>query len=151
MLSEITEVEKFIKLCKEKSQSHYINSLRSRKWQNILDFCSNLVVATTSLTMPLLALNGEAAMTVAITGNIFAFAGVIINALKNNYGFNTLVYQHGNLSAEFYDLENEFRNFQRKTYNNDDLEKLILKFQAINGKSNIQGVKECKLCCCMLN
>jgi hypothetical protein len=150
MLNEIEEVNKYIELCHNKSKHHYKNSLNSRKWDNILNFTSVLIVATTSLTMPLLAINGETAINVAISGNTFAFLGVIVNALKTNYGFITLIYQHSHLSSEFNELESDFRNFQRKTYDNDELEKLILKFQAVNSRSNIQNVKDCHFCCCFI-
>lgn len=154
MLSDASEIEKYIGLCKTKGEIHHRHSLNSRKWENILSFSSALVTASTSLTMPLLAINGESAINVAIAGNLFVFVGVIISALKTNYGFITLIYQHGHLSSEFSDLECDFRNFQRRHSveaghgHDDDLEKLILRYQAICSRSNIQGVKDCRWCCC---
>lgn len=153
MINEITEVEKFINMCHNKSKHHYKNSLSSRKWENILNFTNTLVVATGSLVIPLLAVNDISSINVSIASNIFIFLGVIISSLKSNYGFITLTYQHTHLSNEFADLENEFHNFQRRNYDNNELEKLILQFQSINSRSNIQSVKDCSpyICCCYNN
>lgn len=154
MLTE-TDVEKFIDLCNSKSEKHYKNSLNSRKWKNALDFSSSLVAATTSLTMPILAITGSDSITVAVVGNCFVFCNVIISTLKTTYGFVTLEYIHSHLSTEFSDMGNEFRTFQRRSsnvesryHNDNELEKLIIKFQGICSRSNIQTVKDCHICCC---
>ena len=156
MINEQDDIDKFIELCHNKSNKHLKNSLNSRKWKNTLEMVSAFIAATTSLVMPLLAINGSDSITVAITGNCFVFCNVIIGALKQNYGFITLDYMHSHLSSEFADLENEFRNFQRRHSTNyesmepmaNELEKLIIKFQGISSRSNIQNVKDCHLCCC---
>lgn len=146
-----SDLEKFIKLCSTKSKTHLRNSLNSRKWKNAMEICSAFIAATTSLTMPILAITGSDSITVAVVGNVFVFCNVIIGALKQNYGFITLDYQHNHLSSEFGDLKNEFRNFQRRGHSEEELEKLIIKFQGINSRSNIQSVKDCHFYFCCYN
>jgi len=155
MLQETTEVEKFIELANAKSKKHYQNSLNSRKWKNLMDFTSAFLSASASLSLPILAVTGSNPISIAIVGNSFVFFNVIVNTLKNVYGFVTLEFIHGHLSSEFNDIENEFRTFQRRQsniesrhFNDDDLEKLIIKFQGICSRSNVQNIKECKICCC---
>jgi len=156
MLNEYQEVEKYIELSHNKSKKHSQNSHNSRKWNKFLEFTSALIAATGSLTMPLLSINGSDSITIAVVGNIFIFLGVITNTLAKVFGFITLEYIHGNLSNEFSDLETEFRNLQRRStlgqnYSDDDIEKLIIKFQSISARSNVQTVKNCNFCCCYNN
>ena len=154
MIQETDEVGKYIDLCHERALKHFRNSTNARKWHKTLEFTGSFVAAAMSLTLPLMALNNSDAMTVAAVGNSYIFVGVILTALQKTYGFNTLEIIHSHLSSEFSDLESEFRNYRRRNSvehgNNDhDLEKLIVKFQGISSKSNIQNVKDCHLyfCC----
>ena len=87
----------------------------------------------------------------------------INSSFKNIYGFITLEYIHSHLSSEFSGIESEFRLLQRNIShydqannysirtNEDSLEKLIIKFQGINSRSNVQNVKDCAVCCMCFN
>ena len=152
MLNEYQEIEKYIENCNMKSKKHHTNSLNSRKWKNSLEFFGGFIASTASLTMPLLSLSGSDSMTIAIVGNAFIFCGTTLNILSKVFGFAVLEHIHGHLSNEFSDLESEFANAQRRNsvgnYNNDDMEKLIIRYQSICSRANVQGVKECNFCCC---
>ena len=150
MMIENTEIEKYAEMSHNNCKKHFKNSINARRWKNTLDFAASFISATVSLVMPLLALSGSDSMTIAIVGNCFVFSNVIIAALQKTYGFVTLEFIHGHLSTEFSQIESEFRNCQRRnsTGEYNDVEKLIIKFQGICARSNIQGVKDCNLCCC---
>lgn len=150
------EVAKYIEACHSRAEKHFRNSINARKWHRLLEFTGSFVAAAMSLTLPLLAVTNSDAITVAIVGNSYVFAGVVLTALQKTYGFNTLEIIHNHLSSEFSDLESEFRNLQRRHSvtndlehgRDDEIEKLIVKYQGICSKSNIQGIKDCHWCCC---
>lgn len=155
MTSARNEVAELISDCEKRVADHLRFSLNARKWRNVLEFLTIFLASSSTLAMPILAITGSDAITVAVVGNSFVFVSAIVGGLKQVFSFITLDYQHSNMSSEFAALASDLRAFQRRDPEDKhgfemELEKLVAKHNGILARSNLQTVPNCPGLCCLM-
>lgn len=150
MLNENIDIDisNYEKLCSERSNFHARNSFSAKRWDNFLSITGIILSASASLVVPLMVVYELNIVAIAIASNVFTFLLAVTSSLKNNFNFSLLHHQHSNVSEDFKVLESEFFMLSRKSHSLEELEKLIIKYQGINQRSNIQPVKNCNVFCC---
>lgn len=148
-MNDLEDINEYIKLCSEKKVFHLKNAQSSSKWNSLFNLVNVLLTSATALSMTILTVLESSELNIAIIGGVFAFSIALTNQIQKNYNFQILNYQHSDVSNEFNDLENSFILLSRKVHNQDEFEKLTLRYLTTNNKTNIMSVRHCyDIFCC---
>ena len=143
------DISAYISKCKEKSEYHRTQSIRSKVWDNIFSITTFVLTSAQIMAMIVETSNDMSTIEVTVTGSIFSFFIGISSHIRNTFSFSALYYQHNNIADEYkelqYNLNVLFDNIE-ETQSHEEFEKYIRKYVSIEQKNHVPSIRSYKCC-----
>ena len=145
--STLDIIDRYVKSSKAKIEFHKKNAHNASLWSDLFKVIKTAIVASNILTITILTVLDQSAITVTITSSAFVFFNGLIDKLQEGYNFQFISHKH-HMAADEYRIIDYNLELALATNENIDLHKLVSDYLVLEQKHHHQSIKNCFTGCC---